>query len=114
MSANAIGYIITLEDGTTIYAAGDTGLFGGMELLGNLYDIDLALIPIGNVFTMDPFQAAYSFTLLKPEKVVPIHYGSFELLVKDPAEFVKLSKEKAPDVEVIVLSPGEKTILGKK
>ncbi|KJS16467.1 MAG: hypothetical protein VR69_08885 [Peptococcaceae bacterium BRH_c4b] len=63
---------------------------------------------------MDPFQAAYSLILLKPEKVVHIHYGSFELLVKDPAEFVKLSKEKAPDVKVIVLSPGEKTILGKK
>ncbi len=113
-SANAIGYIITLEDGTTIYHAGDTGLFGGMELLGDLYDIDLALLPIGNIFTMDPFQAAHSLTLLKPEKVVPIHYGSFELLVQDPAEFVKLSKEKAPDVEVIILKPGEKTTLSKK
>jgi len=113
-SANSVGYIITLEDGKTIYHAGDTGLFGGMELLGDLYDIDLAFIPIGNIFTMDPLQAAYSLTLLKPKKVVPIHYGGFEILTKDPAEFVKFSKEKAPNVDVTVLSPGEKITLDNK
>lgn len=112
-SANAAGYIITLEDGTTIYHAGDTGLFGGMELIGKFYHIDLALLPIGNIFTMDPVQAASSLTLLKPAKVIPIHYGSFELLVKDPATFVKLSKDKAPNVEVNVLAPGGKITLGK-
>lgn len=106
-SANSVGYIITLEDGTTIYHAGDTGLFGGMELLGKLYSIDLALIPIGNVFTMGPRQAAYSLTLLKPKQAIPIHYGSFKILEKDPAEFIKLSKEKAPYVKITVLNPGE-------
>ncbi len=113
-SANAAGYIVTLEDGTTIYHAGDTGLFGGMELLGKLYHIDLALLPIGNIFTMDPFQAAYSLTLLKPKQVIPIHYGTVNGLVKDPSEFVKLSKEKAPFVEVTVLNPGGKITLGGK
>lgn len=113
-SANAAGYIITLEDGTTIYHAGDTGFFGGMEILGKLYPIDLAFIPIGDTFTMGPFQAAYSLTLLKPKMAVPIHYGSFDVLVKDPAEFVKLSKQKAPNVKVNVLNPGEKIILNRK
>lgn len=110
-SANAAGYIMILEDGTTIYHAGDTGLFGGMKLLGDLYRLDLALLPIGSTFTMDPGQAAYSLTLLKPRAVIPIHYGSFDILIKDPSDFIKLSKKQAPNVKVITLNPGEKTTL---
>ncbi|KAF1085504.1 metal-dependent hydrolase [Sporotomaculum syntrophicum] len=103
---SAAGYIIELEDGTTIYHAGDTGIFAGMELLGNLYDIDLALLPTGSTFVMNPFQAAHSLKLLKPKKVIPIHYGTFEVLVQDATEFVKLSKKIAPNVKIEVLKPG--------
>ncbi|MDK2821682.1 MAG: hypothetical protein PWP31_1647 [Clostridia bacterium] len=98
------GYIITLEDGTTIYHAGDTGIFASMEIFGKLYDIDVALLPIGSVFTMGPKQAAYSVNLLKPRKVIPIHYKTFPILVQDAKEFVKLCKT---ETEILVIDPGQ-------
>lgn len=105
------GYIVTLEDGKTIYHAGDTGIFATMELLGKIYNLDLALVPIGSVFVMDPVQAAYSLTLLKPKKAVPIHYGTFPVLVQDAEEFAKLAHEKAPEVKVEVIKPGEEVLV---
>jgi L-ascorbate metabolism protein UlaG (beta-lactamase superfamily) len=110
-AGDAVGYIIILEDGKTIYHAGDTGIFASMELLGRIYSIDVALLPIGSIFVMDPVQAAYSLTLLKPGRVVPIHYGTFPILVQDAAEFVKLAGEKAPGVKVEVIEPGQEIIL---
>jgi len=101
------GYIMKLEDGTTIYHAGDTGIFSSMQLLGDLYDIDVALLPIGSCFTMDPQQAAQAVKLLHPRKVIPMHYRTFPILVQDAASFVDLVREKAPEVEVIVLEPGQ-------
>ncbi len=110
-AGSAVGYIITLEDGKTIYFAGDTGIFASMELLGKIYKIDLALLPIGSVFVMDPLQAAYSLTMLKPGKVVPIHYKTFPILVQDASEFIKLAGEKAPEVQVEALQPGQELLL---
>lgn len=101
------GYIIKLEDGSTIYHAGDTGIFESMKTLGDLYDIDVALLPIGSCFTMDPFQAAAALTLLNPKKAIPMHYKTFPILEQDAAGFVELAKAQAPDVEVIVLDPGQ-------
>lgn len=110
-AGSAAGYIIILEDGKTIYHAGDTGIFSDMELLGRIYNIDVALLPIGSVFVMDPVQAAFSLTLLKPGRVVPIHYGTFPILVQDAAEFVKLAGEKAPGVKVEAIKPGQEIVL---
>lgn len=110
-AGDPVGYIITLEDGKTIYHAGDTGIFAGMEILGKLYNIDLAILPIGSVFVMDPLQAAFSLTLLKPEKALPIHYGTFPILVQDPTEFIALAGEKAPEVKVEAIKPGEEILL---
>jgi len=67
------GFIVRTDDGKTIYHADDTGAFPGMQMLGELYDIDLALLPIGSVFVMDPEQAAWALTKLQPETVIPIH-----------------------------------------
>ncbi len=106
-----VGFMITLEDGTNIYHAGDTGIFASMELLGEMYKIDLAFLPIGSVFVMNPVQAAYSLRLLKPSKVVPIHYRTFPILVQDPEEFISLAHEKAPDVKVLALKAGEQIVL---
>jgi L-ascorbate metabolism protein UlaG (beta-lactamase superfamily) len=105
------GFIIILEDGKTIYHAGDTGIFKSMELFGELYDIDLALLPIGSVFVMDPLQAAHSLKLLKPGRVVPIHYGTFPILVQDTEEFTELAKQKNPEVKVESIKPGEEVSL---
>lgn len=107
------GYVMQLEDGTTIYHAGDTGIFDTMKLLGEIYHIDLALLPIGSVFTMDPRQAVWAAKLISPRKVIPMHYKTFPILVQDPKDFVELAKKEAPGVEVIVLNPGEEYTLIK-
>ncbi len=101
------GYIIRLEDGTTIYHAGDTGIFDSMRVLGDLYPIDVALLPIGSVFTMDPVQAVAALAMLKPKKVIPMHYKTFPILEQDASAFVKLAGQEMPDVEVVVLDPNQ-------
>lgn len=101
------GYIIKLEDGSVIYHAGDTGIFDSMRVLGELYPIELALIPIGSCFTMDPYQAAKALTLLKPKKAIPMHYKTFPILELSADNFVAEAKKQAPDVEVVVLDPGQ-------
>lgn len=74
------GFIIRLEDGYTVYHAGDTGIFSSMALWGKLYRIDLALLPIGGVFTMDAPQAAMATMMLRCKKVAPMHWGTFPVL----------------------------------
>ncbi len=106
-TGNPSGFIVTLENGKRIYHAGDTGIFGTMATLGEMYKLDLALLPVGSCFTMDPYQAAHALTLLKPKAVIPMHYQTFPILEPDAGGFVKLAKEKAPDVKVVTLSPGE-------
>lgn len=101
------GYIVTLEDGRVVYDAGDTGINSNMALLGELYSIDVAILPIGSHYTMDPYQAAHALKMLKPKIAVPQHYGTFPLLVQTADEFVRLAGETAPDTEVTVLEPGE-------
>nr|HID60203.1 metal-dependent hydrolase [Desulfobacterales bacterium] len=101
------GYIIKLENGTTIYHAGDTGIFEGMKTLGDLYSIDIALLPIGSCFTMDTVQAVHALKLLRPRKVIPMHYRTFPILEQDAGRFAGLARKEVPHVEVIVLEPGE-------
>jgi L-ascorbate metabolism protein UlaG (beta-lactamase superfamily) len=106
-TASPVGYIVKLEDGSIIYHAGDTGIFDSMRLLGELYRIDLALLPIGSVFTMDAYQAAKALTLLKPKKVIPMHYRTFPILEQSADNFVAQAKKEMPTAEVIVLEPGQ-------
>ncbi len=75
-----VGFIIRLEDGYTIYHSGDTGIFSSMALWGKLHRIDLALLPIGGVFTMDAAQAALAAMMLRCKKVAPMHWGTFPVL----------------------------------
>lgn len=111
MTGSPCGYIITMEDGKTIYHAGDTGIFETMRLFGEIYGIYLALLPIGGVFTMDPFQAAKAVELLKPKKVIPMHYQSFPILEQDTEKFQEELRRREIDAEVVVLKPGEETTL---
>lgn len=106
------GYVIMLEDGYTIYHAGDTGVFGDMDLIRELYNPDLALLPIGGHFTMDPLHAAFAVEmLLKPKTVVPMHYGTFPPLKGTPAQFQE-ALGRHP-VEIVVMSPGEERQFSK-
>jgi len=100
------GYIIELENGFKIYHAGDTGVFGDMALIGELYDPDLSLLPIGGHFTMDPVHAAYAVnTLLNSKAVIPIHYGTFPPLKGTPEQFKKALGSTS--TKVIDMNPGD-------
>jgi L-ascorbate metabolism protein UlaG (beta-lactamase superfamily) len=106
-SGNPSGLVIELEDGATLYHAGDTGIFADMGLIGELYPLDVALLPIGDVFTMGIKQAAKAVSLLQPKVVIPMHYASFPILVADPAPFVAAVGQSRPQTRVVVLKPGE-------
>jgi L-ascorbate metabolism protein UlaG (beta-lactamase superfamily) len=106
-----VGYIIKFAGGATIYHAGDTAIFSDMQLWGQLYPIDLALLPIGGGFTMDALQAAQSLRLLTPSKAIPMHYGTFPMLAPNADEFVRLANKIAPSVGVTALAPGESYVL---
>lgn len=100
------GYIIEMENGYKVYHAGDTGVFGDMKFIGEYYKPDLALLPIGGKFTMDPKHAAYAVNkLLKTPIVVPIHYGTFKPLKGTPAELKAALGNSA--TKVVVMQPGE-------
>lgn len=102
---NPCGFIINI-DGKTIYHSGDTGLFGDMELIGRRHPADLALLPIGDNYTMGPEDALEAVKMLKPKTVVPMHYNTFPLIEQDPFKF-KDEVEAATTAKVIVLAPGE-------
>ncbi|MDP6511500.1 MAG: metal-dependent hydrolase [Dehalococcoidia bacterium] len=105
-TAAPAGWIMRLEDGTHIYHAGDTGIFQNMKLLGELYPLDVALLPMGSCFTMDPVQAARATALLAPKNVIPMHYKTFPILEQTADRFVELVKKEAPGTEVVVLEAG--------
>ena len=101
-----VGYVIKLENGYTIYHAGDTGVFGDMKFIGEYYKPDLALLPIGGHFTMDPAHAAHAVNnLLKPKIVMPMHYGTFGLLKGTPEQLIAAMGTSA--TEVVVMNPGD-------
>lgn len=100
------GFVVRLEDGLTMYIAGDTALFGDMRLIGELYKPAIAFLPIGDRFTMGPDTAAYACRLLGVQQVVPLHWGTFPLLTGTPDAFKALLPA---GVEMIDLKPGETT-----
>ena len=99
----AAGWVVRLEDSTTVYFAGDTCVFGDMALIGRMYSPSVAVLPIGGHYTMDPEGAAVALELLGVERCVPSHYGTFPLLTGTPEELRRL----APGVEVLAPEPGE-------
>jgi L-ascorbate metabolism protein UlaG (beta-lactamase superfamily) len=101
----ATGYIVTFEDGLTIYFAGDTSIFGDMRLIGEIYRPTIAFLPIGDLYTMGPEQAAKACELLGVKQVVPMHYGTFPALTGTPDALKKLVEPRG--IDVLVLKPGE-------
>ena len=102
---NPIGFLLTTPNGEKIYMACDTGLFGDMRLIGE-EGIALAVLPIGDNYTMGPDDALRAVKLLEPTHVIPIHYNTWDLIAQDPnawAEQVKAETQAAPHV----LKPGE-------
>jgi L-ascorbate metabolism protein UlaG (beta-lactamase superfamily) len=100
------GFIVQTPEGT-FYHAGDTGIFSSMELFGEMYPLNVALLPIGSYYTMDTKQAAHATKMLKPKYVIPMHYDTFPVVKADPEEFKQLVSDSSPKTAVKVLKPGE-------
>jgi L-ascorbate metabolism protein UlaG (beta-lactamase superfamily) len=106
-AGDPMGYILEFESGFRLYHAGDTAVFGDMQLIGELYRPDLALLPIGNGTVMSPFEAAHAVRLLGVRHIVPIHYGTFPFLPGTPEEFQEHLSTLAPTAVVHVMKPGD-------
>ncbi len=106
-----VGYIIVMPGGCTIYHAGDTGIFSSMSLWGELYSIDVALLPAGGCFTMDQRQAALAAKLLRAKKVVPMHWGTFPALAQSMDDFPAELAATSPTSEAILMRPGQTVTL---
>jgi len=101
----AAGFVIRLEDERAIYFAGDTALFGDMQLIGERHKPEIAFLPIGDRFTMDPVDAARACQMLGVRQVVPMHWGTFPMLTGTPEELARLVEPKG--IQVLDLKPGE-------
>ena len=102
---HACGFLVGC-DGKTVYFAGDTGLFGDMRLIGELHRPDLALLPIGDNYTMGPDDAVVATRFLKARQVIPYHYNTWPLIEVDPLLF-KEKVEQQTEADCIILQPGE-------
>jgi L-ascorbate metabolism protein UlaG (beta-lactamase superfamily) len=101
----AAGYVLHLPDERVVYFAGDTNVFSDMQLIAELYKPELAFLPIGDLYTMSPHEAALACRLLKAKRVVPMHFGTFPPLTGTPAQLE--TKITTPDVTVWPLKPGQ-------
>ncbi|HYW45179.1 MAG TPA: metal-dependent hydrolase [Bryobacteraceae bacterium] len=101
----AAGYVLRLADGRALYFAGDTNVFSDMHLIEQLYHPELAFLPIGDLFTMSPAEAALAVKLLRVRKVVPMHFGTFPPLTGRPEELQDLVADL--ETEVWALEPGK-------
>ena len=103
-SGESCGFVLELEDGFKLYFSGDTNVFGDLSLIGRIYRPDVAVIPIGDHFTMGPREAAVALELLGVVRCVPCHWGTFGLLTGTPEALRELAP---PGVEVLSPDPGE-------
>lgn len=102
----ACGYILELPDSRRLYFAGDTNVFSDMHLIEQLYRPELALVPIGDLYTMGPREAALAARLLKAKKIIPMHFATFPPLTGTPQKLAELLSDE-PGIEVWPLKPGK-------
>jgi L-ascorbate metabolism protein UlaG (beta-lactamase superfamily) len=105
-AGEAGGFMVRLPGGVSVYHAGDTAVFGDMKLIGEIYKPDVAMLPIGDVFTMGPREAAFAIRLLGVKHVIPMHYATFPMLTGTPEELRAEAKDVA-GLQVHALKPGE-------
>ncbi|KZX17798.1 metal-dependent hydrolase [Methanobrevibacter cuticularis] len=111
---SAASFLLTMEDGSKIFHAGDTGLFGDMEkVIGGIYKPDIALLPIGDKFTMGPFEAAIATKWISPKVAIPMHYNTFPVIEQNPVVFSNFVMQMDPNIEIVVLNPNESYIFNK-
>ena len=96
------GWILQFEDGTTVYHSGDTDVFGDMRLIGERFSPEIAVLPIGGHYTMDPRGAGLAIEMVGAATVIPVHYATFPALAGTPDELAEHT-----DARVVALEPGE-------
>jgi L-ascorbate metabolism protein UlaG (beta-lactamase superfamily) len=104
-AGEAAGFVIEFENGTRVYHAGDTGIFSDMKLIADLYHPTIAALPIGDLYTMSPYEAAAAAKMLSVKSVLPIHYGTFPALTGRPEALRK--HLEGSGIETLALKPGE-------
>jgi L-ascorbate metabolism protein UlaG (beta-lactamase superfamily) len=106
----AAGYVLRFPKGPTLYFSGDTNVFGDMRLIGELYRPDVACLPIGDLYTMGPREAAVACRMLGVRRVIPMHWGTFPALTGTP-DALRAETRDLASFEVVALAPGESTSL---
>ena len=101
----ACGYVLELPGGVKLYHAGDTAVFGDMQIIHDLYSPEIAMLPIGDHFTMSPREAAYACKLLQAKTVIPMHFATFPMLTGRPDDLKKLLGAGGP--ELVEMKPGQ-------
>lgn len=105
---SAGSFLLTFPDNTKIFHCGDTGLFRDMEtIIGEIYKPDIVLVPIGDKFTMGPFEGALATRWFNPKVAIPMHYDTFPVIEQDPLIYSNFVKQLNPNVDVVILNPGE-------
>ena len=105
--SGACGYVLVTEDGVSVYFAGDTGVFGDMRLIADLYAPQLAIMPVGGKYNMGVREAAYAAYLVRPRVFIPMHYGTFPDQEADLGRLRDLVNALAPATNLVILKPGE-------
>lgn len=111
-AGEAAGYVVRFSDGTRLYIAGDTCLFGDMDLIRLLESPGAAILPIGDYYTMDPRAAAHACRLLGVKQVIPCHYGTFPVLTGTPTQLRHECETLGLKTRIIELAPGDATKIG--
>ena len=105
---SAAGFILELENGRKIYHAGDTGIFSDMRnVISHIYQPNIALIPIGDRYTMGPYEAAIAAEWINPDIIIPMHYNTYPAIEQNPLEYSDMVRKSNRTVEVVILEPGE-------
>lgn len=103
----AVGFVLELPQGPCIYHAGDTALFADMQIMRHKFSLDLALLPVGGLYTMDGRDAAQACVWLKTRLALPLHYKTFPALAQDAVDFVRYLSQATPHCRAIVPEPGQ-------
>jgi L-ascorbate metabolism protein UlaG (beta-lactamase superfamily) len=105
---SAAGFILELENGRKIYHAGDTGIFSDMRnVISHIYQPNIALLPIGDRYTMGPYEAAIAAEWINPDIIIPMHYNTYPVIEQNPLEYSDMVRKSNRKVEVVILEPGE-------
>ncbi|MGZ7047727.1 MAG: metal-dependent hydrolase [Methanobacterium sp.] len=105
---SSCGYIIQLENNRKIYHSGDTGIFGDMKtVIRDIYKPDIALLPIGDRFTMGPFEASIAAAWIDAKVIIPMHYNTFPIIEQDPERYANIVESINKDKKVVILEPGQ-------